>query len=78
MLCAPLAPVFGSDGGKTAAGDDGSAAAGATERGALSISVEGIVLTGAFALPQQRGGRLFLPLASIARALGDAVRVEPS
>ncbi|HLM57027.1 MAG TPA: hypothetical protein VK422_12990 [Pyrinomonadaceae bacterium] len=40
------------------------------------ISVEGTPLTGPFSVPQVRGGRLFLPLVSIARALGDAVQLD--
>ena len=39
-------------------------------------TVEGATLTGPFSLPQWRGGRLLLPVVSIARALGDYVRVR--
>ncbi|HYO90322.1 MAG TPA: hypothetical protein VEQ40_01745, partial [Pyrinomonadaceae bacterium] len=41
-----------------------------------TIIVDGRTLTGPQSFPQQRGGRLFLPLASIARALGDLVKVD--
>lgn len=41
-----------------------------------TIIVAGRTLTGPQSFPQQRGGRMFLPLASIARALGDVIKVE--
>jgi Copper amine oxidase N-terminal domain len=40
------------------------------------IVVNGRTLTGANSSPQQRNGRLFLPVAGIARELGDAINVE--
>ena len=62
LLCAPCAP----------------AAARAVGQEAVQISVEGVTLTGPFSTPQQRGGRLFLPLVRIARALGDVVQLDPA
>ncbi|HKQ52225.1 MAG TPA: hypothetical protein VJT74_07655, partial [Pyrinomonadaceae bacterium] len=41
-----------------------------------TIIVDGRTLTGPQSFPQRRGGRLFLPLTSIARALGDVVQVD--
>ena len=41
-----------------------------------TIIVDGRTLTGPQSFPQQRGGRLFLPLASIARALGDVIKID--
>jgi hypothetical protein len=43
-----------------------------------TIIVADRVLTGSFSLGQQRGNRTFLPAASIAQALGDAVTVDPA
>ncbi|HYG78747.1 MAG TPA: stalk domain-containing protein, partial [Pyrinomonadaceae bacterium] len=43
-----------------------------------TIVVDGRALTGPQSFPQQRGGRLFLPVTSIARALGDVVTVDAS
>ena len=43
-----------------------------------TIIVEGRSLAGPFSLPQQRGGRTFLPLVGIARALGDTLTVRAS
>ena len=40
------------------------------------IIVDGRTLTGPQSFPQRRGSRLFLPLTSIARALGDVVQVD--
>jgi hypothetical protein len=42
----------------------------------LLIVVNGRALTGANSSPQQRNGRLFLPVAGIAKELGDAINVE--
>jgi hypothetical protein len=41
-----------------------------------TIIVNDRTLTGPFSSAQQRGGRTFLPVASIARALGDTVKVD--
>jgi hypothetical protein len=41
-----------------------------------TIIVEGRTLTGPFSFPQQRGGRSFLPVVGIARALGDTIKVN--
>lgn len=52
-------------------------ASSATEpQTASTIVVDGRTLTGSFSFPQQRGGRMFLPVVSIARALGDSVNVR--
>ena len=42
------------------------------------IIVNGRTLTGPNSSGQQRGGRLFLPVASIARALGDVIQSDPA
>ncbi|HWP45084.1 MAG TPA: hypothetical protein VNO14_17710, partial [Blastocatellia bacterium] len=42
-----------------------------------TIIVEDRALAGPFSTPQLRGNRAFLPLASIARSLGDQVAVNP-
>jgi hypothetical protein len=42
----------------------------------LTIIVGDRTLTGPASLPQQRGNRLFLPVAGIARALGDTIAVN--
>jgi hypothetical protein len=41
-----------------------------------TIVVGDRTLTGTFSSTQQRGGRIFLPVASIARALGDTIKVS--
>ncbi|HEX8773398.1 MAG TPA: hypothetical protein VF735_07295 [Pyrinomonadaceae bacterium] len=41
-----------------------------------TIIVDGRTLTGPFSFPQQRGGRTFLPVVGIARALGDSIKVS--
>ncbi|HEY6188191.1 MAG TPA: SdrD B-like domain-containing protein [Pyrinomonadaceae bacterium] len=41
-----------------------------------TIIVDGRTLTGPFSFPQQRGGRTFLPVVGIARALGDSIKVN--
>ncbi len=41
-----------------------------------TIVVDGRSLAGPFSFPQQRGGRMFLPVVGIARALGDAINVK--
>ncbi|HEY0377181.1 MAG TPA: stalk domain-containing protein [Pyrinomonadaceae bacterium] len=41
-----------------------------------TIIIDGRTLTGPRSFPQQRGGRLFLPVTGIARALGDVVKVD--
>ncbi len=74
-------------GGNLFAGD-GAAATAAPQSPAQSpvavlpqgapIIVDGRTLTGPFSLPQQRGGRSFLPVVSIARSLGDAISVDPT
>ncbi|HEV2765527.1 MAG TPA: hypothetical protein VGV38_21265 [Pyrinomonadaceae bacterium] len=70
VLCAPQACVYASA--------RGTPQEGASAREASSISVEGVALTGPFSLPQRRAGRLYLPLLSVARALGDQARVDAS
>ncbi|HEX8556580.1 MAG TPA: hypothetical protein VF668_00530 [Pyrinomonadaceae bacterium] len=73
LLCALCAAAFGRDGVSPA----GAAAAGGPgAQESLKITVEEAPLTGPFSMPQMRGGRLFLPLVSIARALGDAAQVD--
>ncbi len=42
------------------------------------IIVNGRTLAGPNSSAQQRGGRLFLPIASIARALGDSIQSDPT
>lgn len=41
-----------------------------------TIVVDGRTLAGPFSFPQQRGGRMFLPVVGIARALGDSINVK--
>ena len=77
LLCALGAAAALRADARTAADSAGGAQAGAgQQREGLQISVEGAALTGPFSLPQQRGERLLLPVAAIARALGDAVQVD--
>jgi hypothetical protein len=45
--------------------------------GADVIIVNGRTLVGPYSLAQQRGGRLFLPVANIARALADLIEFNP-
>src|SRR5258708_1391240 len=54
-----------------------AAQSGELPKGA-KIVVADRVLAGPFSLGQQHGNRTFLPAASIARALGDAVTVDPA
>ncbi|HVG32177.1 MAG TPA: hypothetical protein VM911_03825 [Pyrinomonadaceae bacterium] len=56
----------------------GAAAPGsaAEPQTASTIVVDGRTLTGPFSFPQQRGGRMFLPVVGIARALGDSINVR--
>jgi hypothetical protein len=44
----------------------------------LIIEVNGQALIGPFSSPQRRGTRIFLPVVSIAKALGDTLTVKPS
>lgn len=53
-----------------------STAAKSAEPQGATIVVDGRTLTGPFSFPQQRGGRMFLPVVGIARALGDAINVK--
>lgn len=69
ILAACLCAVFAWAGGA-------AAPARAAQGPQSVIVVAGRTLTGPHASPQQRGGRLFLPLAAVARALGDTVRVD--
>lgn len=55
---------------ETAAGSASAEPQGAT------IIVDGRTLAGPFSFPQQRGGRTFLPVVGIARALGDSIKVS--
>ncbi|HEX9962197.1 MAG TPA: SdrD B-like domain-containing protein [Pyrinomonadaceae bacterium] len=61
----------------TAANGESPAVAAAVERTPqqLTIIVNGRTLAGVNSLPQQRNGRLFLPVAAIANSLGDGVNV---
>ncbi|MBF5043141.1 hypothetical protein FGE12_12150 [Aggregicoccus sp. 17bor-14] len=67
LLAAPLARA------QTAAPEE---AAGA--RTPTTLTVDGRLLTGAYSAAELRGGRLFLPVVVVARALGDTVRVDAS
>jgi hypothetical protein len=53
----------------------GSSGESAQPQGA-TIVVDGRTLAGPFSFPQQRGGRTFLPVVGIARALGDTIKVN--
>lgn len=48
----------------------------AGRQGAMRVTVDEVPLNGLFSMTQTRGDRLFLPLFSIARALGDAVSLD--
>ena len=78
LLCVLAAAAALRADARTAA----DSAAGGAQTGAgqqretLQISVEGAALTGPFSLPQRRGERLLLPVATVARALGDAVQAD--
>jgi hypothetical protein len=76
LFCAPLPAAYRRGSDRLKAGPDGGAAQGGARHEAVSVTVEGATLTGPFSLTQWRGGRLFLPLVSIGRALGDYVRVR--
>lgn len=73
VLCVTLAAHAGAS---PAGSPAGGAQGGAGQPETMQITVEGVPLTGPFSLPQLRGGRLFLPLLSIARALGDVVQLD--
>jgi hypothetical protein len=70
-LCALLFAAGGSGLSASASARAQRGAAGQTV-----IVVEGRTLAGPRSLPQQRGGRLFLPVAAIAGALGDVLQVD--
>lgn len=74
VLCAVAVSARTRDDAAMAATAAAGAAAAQTE--AFRITVEGRPLTGPFSAPRLRGERLLLPLASIARALGDVVQVD--
>jgi hypothetical protein len=80
MLCMPAALCRRAWGGSLLA--DGAGAGGPApaqvEDGARisTITVGGRTLTGPNSAAQYRGGRLFLPVTSVARALGDRVGVD--
>ncbi|HEV3470696.1 MAG TPA: hypothetical protein VG148_15335, partial [Pyrinomonadaceae bacterium] len=73
---APLPAAYARSDDPSKAGPGGGVSQGGARQDAVSVTVEGAALTGPFSLPQWRGGRLFLPVVSIARALGDYVRVS--
>jgi hypothetical protein len=50
----------------------------ATQSQQATIIVAERTLTGPQSFAQQRGGRIFLPIAAIARALGDVIKVDPA
>lgn len=58
--------------------DDQPAQQGSTLPESSIIIVNGRTITGPNSSAQQRGGRLFLPVANIARALGDVIQSDPS
>ncbi len=63
-----------ADGG--AAAPEPSPAKGGEATRPTAITVNGRALTGPNSVAQYRGGRLFLPVAAIARALGDRIGVD--
>ncbi|HJU53369.1 MAG TPA: stalk domain-containing protein [Pyrinomonadaceae bacterium] len=65
-----------NDSSPSALSTTGTAAPGQPQPQQTTIIVDGRTLTGPQSFPQQRGGRLFLPVTSIARALGDVVTVD--
>lgn len=72
LLAAITAAEVPAGGARTSAGSSAAAQDGDAPR-KLVIEVSGRALTGPFSLPQQRGAHLFVPLVSIASALGDTV-----
>jgi hypothetical protein len=68
ILCGPFV-VAGNAQPRSPISDKGSA------QPAL-VSVNGRLLTGLHSLPQRRGGRVFLPVAAVARALGDQIDID--
>ncbi|HWS54936.1 MAG TPA: carboxypeptidase-like regulatory domain-containing protein [Pyrinomonadaceae bacterium] len=70
LCCAAAAHARARGEGEAAGGP-----AAASQDEGMIITVEGVTLAGPFNLPQRRGGRLFLPVVSVGRALGDRVRV---
>jgi len=80
---APVNPITPEKGTETIKVNDSLAATDSTTANQTTDSLFGIVivvggrtLTGPLGSPQQRGGRIFLPVVSIARVLGDAVNVN--
>jgi hypothetical protein len=75
VLCMPAALCWGAaDGG---AGDPAPAQGEGAAR-ITTITVGGRTLTGPNSAAQYRGSRLFLPVTSVARALGDRVGMDAS
>lgn len=57
-------------------GDEGTSEA--DRKGFTAIIVNGRTLTGPNSSAQRRGGRIFIPLAIVARSLGDAISIDAS
>ncbi|MBV9926783.1 MAG: hypothetical protein JOZ96_17320 [Acidobacteria bacterium] len=79
ILCAQAALYTRASGGALSA-DGAGAPPPSPQRGGASqintITVGGRTLTGPNSAAQYRGGRLFLPVTAVARALGDRVSVD--
>ena len=58
--------------------DENASNESTTDEQQLVIEVNGQVLTGPFSLSQRRGKRIFLPIGSIAKALGDTLTIKTS
>jgi hypothetical protein len=72
------APALSTRAGEQPATSSGSPepAQGATRPQGRTIVVNGRTLTGPATSTAQRGGRIFLPVMSIARALGDTIKMD--
>lgn len=75
---AKLAAEMASGGASGPAGSKVSLVSGKALPQGTTIVVDGRTLAGPFSFPQQRGGRTFLPVVGIARALGDSITVNAS
>jgi hypothetical protein len=76
LACALLGATRANPHPAGASPDNADQAQGGALLQGCSIIVDDRALTGPNSSAQQRGGRIFLPVTSIARALGDTVKVE--
>jgi hypothetical protein len=76
LLAVGTASVTGETKEMLTGSSSSSAAPKSAEPQGATIVVDGRTLAGPLSFPQQRGGRMFLPVVGIARALGDAINVK--